>query len=261
MNQNHSGNGGVGGHTGQRTRSSTTSGMNRPRLTESVAGLNSGEAKTVFETLIKTLKEITCRGAANYFVEWKLVNTAEIGGIPQNRPRIYIAGVQRSLVGMSDFKFDWPGNVNAPKLSVFLKPNKAPTCNPTSEFAVANLLHLWTSIKEKEKKDPAKEMYCLGIGSTEDRATYMKEQSPTLTRTRCGAGGFFLSAWKRMMTTADIQKLQGFPTSFRRGSATDRQLRMMMGNAMSIPVLARIQRMVLAAAGYISLDDVCDPVQ
>ena len=64
-----------------------------------------------------------------------------------------------------------------------------------------------------------------------------------------------------MMTTADIQKLQGFPTSFRRGSATDRQLRMMMGNAMSIPVLARIQRMVLAAAGYISLDDVCDPVQ
>ena len=219
MNQNHSGNGGVGGHTRQRTRSSTTSGMNRPRLTESVAGLNSGEAKTVFETLIKTLKEITCRGVANYFVEWKLVNTAEIGGIPQNRPRIYIAGVQRSLVGKNDFKFDWPGHVNAPKLSVFLKPNIAPTWNPTSEAAVASLLHLWTPIKEKEKKNPAKEMHCLDIGSSEEFATYMKEQSPTLTRTRCGAGGFFLSAWKRMMTTADIQKLQGFPTSLRRGSA------------------------------------------
>ena len=56
-----------------------------------------------------------------------------------------------------------------------------------------------------------------------------------------------------MMTTSDISKLQGFPISIKRERATERQFRQMLGNAMTVPVLARIQRMVLGAAGFIDL--------
>ena len=62
-----------------------------------------------------------------------------------------------------------------------------------------------------------------------------------------------------MMTTSEIARLQGFPPDIKRGSATDRQFRQMLGNAMTVSVVARVQRMVLAAAGFISLEDVPDP--
>ena len=103
-------------------------------------------------------------------------------------------------------------------------------------------------------------MYCLDIcASTSYGDTIMIEKSPTLTRNRAGSGGYYLSAWSRMMTVTDICRLQGFPTSMKRGQATDRQFLEMLGNAMTVTVLARIQRMVLGAAGFLDLDEVCDP--
>ena len=62
-----------------------------------------------------------------------------------------------------------------------------------------------------------------------------------------------------MMTTAETKKLQGFPPTLRKGTATERQFRMMLGNAMTVPMFAKLQRMLLGAIGKISLDDVPDP--
>ena len=116
-------------------------------------------------------------------------------------------------------------------------------------------------MKEAEEDDPTTTMYCLDIlASAKFGQTYMREVCPTLTRTCAGSGGYYLSSWQRMLSTRDICKLQGFPTDVKRGPATERQFRMMLGNSMTVPVMARILCMALAAGGYIDLDAVPDPV-
>ena len=139
-----------------------------------------------------------------------------------------------------------------PPISKFLKPNKAPKWYPTSQTCANNLVRMWEMVLKTESEDPAKHMYVFDIGCSEEFATsHMLELSPTLTRARAGQHGCYLSAWKRMMTLRDLMKLQGFPLTVSRGRATERQLGQMLGNAMTVPVLARIQHMVLAAAGYV----------
>ena len=61
-----------------------------------------------------------------------------------------------------------------------------------------------------------------------------------------------------MTTTDELKRLQGFPVTLQKFPANDYQLRQMLGNAMTLPVLARVVRMVLAAAGFIDTEDVPD---
>lgn len=180
------------------------------------------------------------------------MNTSVVAGIPQHRERIYIVGMWRSLAERPNgFKFTWPTPVSAPPLSRFLSPNTAPAKMPQAGSALESLLKMWGEVKEKQGDDPQHVMYSMDVCASEAFGTYMREASPTITRARAGVGGYFLSAWRRMMTQEDLRKLQGFPANTRRGHATDRQFQMMLGNAMTVPVLARVLYMVLNAAGYI----------
>ena len=61
-----------------------------------------------------------------------------------------------------------------------------------------------------------------------------------------------------MTRTDELKRLQGFPASIPKFKATDGQMREMLGNAMTLPVLARVMRMVLGAAGFIDTKDVAD---
>ncbi len=230
-------------------------------ILEEVEGLNCGGTKVIFDRIIDMLKNVTCHGKPLDHVEWKILNTCDIGKIPQSRPRIYVVGAWRSLLAKEEgYKFAWPEDVEPPKLSEFLKPNTSPSSMPISHTTVFNLLRLWKAASEKHNENPAEVMYCLDISASSTFGdTVMREKSPALTRSRAGSGGFYLSAWNRMMTVTDICRLQGFPTSMKRGSASDRQFMQMLGNAMTITVLARVQRMVLGAAGFLDLDEVCDP--
>ena len=87
---------------------------------------------------------------------------------------------------------------------------------------------------------------------------YTLEKTPTITKTRANFQGFFLSKYMRMTTTDELKRLQGFPVSLSKGPASDSQFRSMLGNAMTLPVLARVMRMVLGAAGFIDTADVPD---
>ena len=87
---------------------------------------------------------------------------------------------------------------------------------------------------------------------------YTLEKTPTLTKVRAVSQGFFLSKYMRMTTTDELKRLQGFPVSLSKGPASDPQFRSMLGNAMTLPVLARVMRMVLGAAGFIDTADVPD---
>ena len=99
------------------------------------------------------------------------------------------------------------------------------------------------------------EIHC----ATHRRQSISREMSPTLTRCRVGTGGYFVTKYMRMLSTAEIAKLEGSP-HIRRAGATHRQLRQMLGNAMTVPLLARASRKALAAIGLVNLKDAPDPL-
>ncbi len=192
-------------------------------------------------------------------MDYKVLNTAAHGRIPQNRPRLYIVCLTRKLLESPDtFAFDWPTEVPTPKLSTFLKPNKMPEWIPTAPGYQSRLINFWEQIKEETGLDPSTNMFLMDIGSSEAFGSYMHERCPTLTRSRAGGNGFYMSQWKRMLSTSDMCRLQGFPVSMRRPGCTDRQFRQMLGNAMSVPVLARVFRAALVATAYVDGEETPD---
>ena len=82
------------------------------------------------------------------------------------------------------------------------------------------------------------------------KVNWMYGVSPCLTRTRA-AVGFYLPARGRRMTLAERFRLQGIPLrvlQYRQG-ISDRQLGMMVGNALSLNVLERLLVRILRACG------------
>ena len=157
------------------------------------------------------------RGKRPYHVEWKHVNTADFGKIPQDRPRIYVVGAWRSMLGKGEgYEFPWPVEVKPPKLMEFLKPNTAPEWSPKSRTGARNSSRLWSAARKRDNENPGEIMHCFDVTSSEQFGpNFMKQRSPTLTRSRAGSSGFYLSAWKRTMTTTCICRFQCRPTSMR----------------------------------------------
>jgi site-specific DNA-cytosine methylase len=76
---------------------------------------------------------------------------------------------------------------------------------------------------------------------------------PCLTRTRAGSGGYWITTANGLLTTREMLRLQGLPETFEQTAAaagvTDRQLRQMIGNAMSVNVLVVVLSRLLPAVG------------
>ena len=86
-------------------------------ILEQVTGIVKGKFLATFTVIIERLTSIKHYGERVYHVEFQVLNTSEINGIPQNRPRMYIAGVQKKL--MNAKSFTWPHKVPMIKLSKF----------------------------------------------------------------------------------------------------------------------------------------------
>ena len=76
---------------------------------------------------------------------------------------------------------------------------------------------------------------------------------PCLTRSRAGAGGYWITTVRGLLTTTEMLRLQGLPCELveaaRTARVSDRQLRQMVGNAMSVNVLVTILHRLLPALG------------
>jgi site-specific DNA-cytosine methylase len=242
--------------------------IQRPKtfILEQVVGLLHGKHKKTFDKVMEMLNSVqrwenrSQGGKPLYHIEYKVVNTCDLTGIPQTRPRLYIIGAHAHLLTKNGIKeFEWPGGVPMEKLSAFLGKNTLPECIPTNNTQVTNLVRLLEKIKDSANENPFRVMYALDLNHSQTYGdNYQREKSPALTRSRAGSGGFYLSAYKRWMTTSDMMRLQGMPAKINKHTATPRQFNMMFGNAMTMPLLARLIRMVLGAAGIIDLAHVPD---
>jgi len=207
-------------------------------LLENVQGLASATHRETFVQMLRSL-----RSDGHYHVTWRLVNTTDFG-LPQNRPRIYIVGLHRAALRRGVDKFYWPRPVTPCKLESLLD-HRALRWKPTAPGARKNLAKLLAEVRPKA----AAEAMALDIFSSKPRAVVGK--IPCLTRTRAGAGGFYITTVGGLLTTKEMLRLQGLPERFEdiaQGCGiTHRQLRMMIGNAMSVNVLVALLRGILAA--------------
>ena len=70
------------------------------------------------DTLAAYLKPLRDGLDNAYIVSWRVLNTSDFG-LPQNRPRLYIIGIQRAVLqGRQLPPFQWPRSVGCPLASV-----------------------------------------------------------------------------------------------------------------------------------------------
>ena len=86
----------------------------------------------------------------------------------------------------------------------------------------------------------------------------MRGQSPCLTRGRAGAGGHWVSSLSRLLTVKETLVLQGMAADVRRAGISDRQLGLMIGNAMSVNVLERLRVRLLPGVGLVGRERLHD---
>ena len=201
-------------------------------------------------------------GEPLYVVKYKVLNNIE-NGLPSVRKRTYIVGMKKYMMGKGR-EFTWPTPLPMPHLSSILDAT-LPERIPTTRTVLRNLLAIMTECFERGFV-PNNELIMMDVWNSAKFGTHwLKDIIPTLTKTRAATGGFYISKYKRMMTTAEMLRSQGFdPARFtweglvtdleggRSRGVTERQFRMMVGNSMALPVVGRVMLRALIATGQMS---------
>ena len=221
-------------------------------LLENVQAMTFKTHKKAFEAMLCTLRQ-----SGSYFVTWRVLNASHFG-LPQSRPRLYIVGLLRTALRSDVVGFPWPKpKVMDPlPLRRFLCGGRGvlrSTWRPDSCLAL--------QIKEGEAsiraagENPHEKMFTLDAHSGRGTPTTMHDRIPCLTRTRAGCGGYFLTHkdFCRFLSVEEMLNLQGLPATFRDVARdqriTDRQLAMMVGNAIPTNVLMLLLARMLTMVG------------
>lgn len=177
----------------------------------------------------KIIKEkLTERG---YYIRCKVLDTAEITGIPQHRERIYIVCIKSKDV-FDKFTLDFP---IIPKSSISSLLEKS----VDDKYYYTDKSSTWELVKNAVIKKNTVYQY---------RRVYVREnksnECPTLTA-NMGGGGHNVplivdDKGIRKLTPRECFNFQGFPSTYKLPQISDTNLYKLAGNAVSIPVVELI---------------------
>jgi len=192
-------------------------------ILENVKNILSHDNKKTFEIIKKNLI------AKGYFINYKILNTSDITGIPQHRERIYIVCTKNE---MNSFNLDFD-KIKKNKINLLLE-NKVDTKYYYTDKSVT-----WDLVKANVVKKDTVYQY---------RRVYIREnksnECPTLTA-NMGGGGHNVplildNIGIRKFTPRECFNLQGFPDTYKLEKLSDTQLYKLAGNAVSLPVIQLI---------------------
>jgi DNA (cytosine-5)-methyltransferase 1 len=199
-------------------------------ILENVKNLVSHDEKKTFKTIQENLER---RG---YHICYKVLNTAEITGIPQHRERIYIVCLKSKAI------FD-KFNLNFPKLEKKsiseLLQQEVP-----EKYYYTDKSSTWDLVSKAVVKRNTIYQY---------RRVYVREnkssECPTLTA-NMGGGGHNVplvldEKGVRKLTPRECFSFQGFPSSYTLPSLSDTNLYKLAGNAVSVPVVRLIANRIV----------------
>lgn len=194
-------------------------------ILENVKNLLSHDNNKTFSTIKNNLES---RG---YHICYKVLNTADITGIPQNRERIYIVCLKSKIV-FDKFNLDF-SNIEKGKISDFLESDIS------SKYYYTDKSSTWELLKNNVIKKDTIYQY---------RRVYVREnkssECPTLTA-NMGTGGHNVpiildDKGIRKLTPRECFNFQGFPSSYILPNLSDAGLYKLAGNAVSVPVVKLI---------------------
>ena len=200
-------------------------------ILENVKNLVSHDENKTFEIIQSNLKN---RG---YYICYKILNTAEITGIPQHRERIYIVCIKSKKV-FDKFNLEFP-IIQKRNISEFFETNIL------SKYYYTDKSSTWNLVKTNVIKKNTIYQY---------RRVYVREnkssECPTLTA-NMGTGGHNVplildDKGIRKLTPRECFNLQGFPSSYKLPSSlSDCNLYKLAGNAVSVPVVELIANRII----------------
>jgi DNA (cytosine-5)-methyltransferase 1 len=199
-------------------------------ILENVKNLVSHDDTKTFATIKSNLES---RG---YHICYKVLNTAEITGIPQHRERIYIVCLKSKRV-FDKFNLDFP-KIQKKKISEFLE------ADIPSKYYYTDRSSTWNLVKESVVKKNTVYQY---------RRVYVREnkssECPTLTA-NMGGGGHNVplvldDKGIRKLTPRECFNFQGFPASYKLPTLSDSNLYKLAGNAVSVPVVKLIANRII----------------
>ena len=200
-------------------------------ILENVKNLVSHDDGKTFETIKTNLAK------RNYFIHYKVLDTAEITGVPQHRERIYIICIKSKPI-YDKFTLDFDTKPKS-SISSLLENNSVP-----EKYYYTNKSSTWDLVKQSVTKKNTIYQY---------RRVYVREnksnECPTLTA-NMGTGGHNVplvldDKGIRKLTPRECFNFQGFPTTYKLSSMSDANLYKLAGNAVSVPVVELIaQRLI-----------------
>ena len=194
-------------------------------ILENVKNILSHDDNNTFKTIKENLEQ---RG---YYICYKILNTAEITGIPHHRERIYIVCIQSKDI-YDKFNLDFP-TIEKRKITDFLERNIPSKYYYTEQSSTWDLVN--ANVVKKETVYQYRRVYVRENKSNE---------CPTLTA-NMGSGGHNVplvldDIGIRKLTPRECFNFQGFPSSYRLPQLSDASLYKLAGNAVSVPVVKLI---------------------
>ena len=249
-------------------------------LLENVAGLVTLHWDSFYEILV-----LLTEGLGNcYLVEWKVMDCREYGNIPQHKKRVFIIGILRArqsspLVwpNRSQSQADVTEFLDSDSAQEEIRWPKQNTYRMNLRRAVEKIVnttgldplkhHFFVDVGCSFKRTPS-HLDCLGsvletmtssiqvqfeaVNCCYPRFPVSSYQGcmlgvcPCPTRSRAGSGGYWMTWKNRFMNTQEILRMMGvMNTDEMEGLVRPRSLRLIAGNAIPIPLVARVLRSML----------------
>jgi DNA (cytosine-5)-methyltransferase 1 len=192
-------------------------------LLENVKGFKSHDKGRTFETVVASLDEL------GYDTFSTVLNASDFG-LPQNRERIFIVGVNRKKIGKIEFNFPKP-----PKTVV--KVGDILEKNVDSKYVLSN--KLWSGHKRRLREHRER-----GNGFGYSLFSPESPRTSTISARYYKDGSEILIARKgnpRKITPREAARLQGFPETFKI-PVSDTQAYKQFGNSVAVNVISAIAK-------------------
>ena len=198
-------------------------------ILENVRGLITHDNGNTFKVILKYLKKLK-----DYNIYYKVLNTKDYN-IPQNRPRVYIVGIQKKYGDHFKFPEKIKSTVSISDIMDKSLKNDEEKLTKNMKLVVKNRL--------KKKSGDKKNNYIINTGVSVNGGfgSAMLEISPCLL---AGSKYFFSTKYNRFLSDREHLRLQGFPDYLKtidNPNITKKQA----GNSMSVNVICFLLKNII----------------
>ena len=205
----------------------------KPRIVvlENVKNLLSHDNGNSFNKIKQTIEE------KGYYLKYKILNTCQLTGVPQNRERVFLVCCRTK----EDFdRFEFPSvetNIKITDYHCLLDENVNDSYYYTSKLKIYP--EAQKTIKDKNTIYQYRRYYF---------REYKNGICPTLTA-NMGSGGHNVplildDKGIRKLTPRECFRFQGFPDSYQLPKLSNSELYKLAGNAISVPVVKKIAQKI-----------------